>query len=73
VISQLYFARWVGSYDQISVKKLDRYLDELEFRFNNRNNPYLFRDALLRLIASSNLEHNDLIRANRARRIKAFN
>ncbi len=36
----------IGSYHQISVKHLDRYLDELEFRFNNRNNPYLFRDNL---------------------------
>ena len=34
------------------MKHLDGYLDELEFRFNNRNNPYLFRDALLRLIAA---------------------
>lgn len=50
----------IGSYHQISVKHLDRYLDELEFRFNNRNNPYLFRDALLRLIASSNLEYKQL-------------
>ena len=40
----------IGSYHQISVKHLDRYLDELEFRFNNRNNPYLFHDALWRLI-----------------------
>jgi transposase-like protein len=53
----------IGSYHQISVKHLDRYLDELEFRFNNRNNPYLFRDALLRLIASSNLEYKDLTRS----------
>jgi len=50
----------IGSYHQISVKHLDRYLDELEFRFNNRNNPYLFRDALLRLIASPNLEYKIL-------------
>lgn len=50
----------IGSYHQISVKHLDRYLDELEFRFNNRNNPYLFRDALLRLIASSNIEYKEL-------------
>jgi transposase-like protein len=50
----------IGSYHQISVKHLDRYLDELEFRFNNRNNPYLFRDALLRLISSSNLEYKTL-------------
>ena len=53
----------IGSYHQISVKHLDRYLDELEFRFNNRNNPYLFRDALLRLIASTNLEYKELTKA----------
>src|SRR5256886_5766862 len=50
----------IGSYHQISVKHLDRYLDELEFRFNNRDNPYLFRDTLLRLLASSNLEYKHL-------------
>ncbi len=51
----------VGSFHQVSEKHLDRYLDELEFRFNNRNNPYLFRDTLLRLIASDNLEYKELI------------
>lgn len=50
----------IGSYHQISVKHLDRYLDELEFRFNNRNNPYLFRDTLLRLLQTSNLEYKEL-------------
>ena len=52
----------VGSYHQISEKHLDRYLDEFEFRFNNRNNPYLFRDTLLRLVASENLEYKDLVK-----------
>jgi transposase-like protein len=56
----------IGSYHQISVKHLDRYLDELEFRFNNRNNPYLFRDTLLRLLASSNLEYKELIKEKAA-------
>lgn len=50
----------VGSYHQLSMKHLDRYLDEFEFRFNNRHNPYLFRDTLLRLLASSNLEYKKL-------------
>jgi transposase-like protein/IS1 family transposase len=50
----------VGAYHQVSEKHLDRYLDEFEFRFNNRNNPYLFRDTLLRLIASENLEYKEL-------------
>ncbi len=56
----------IGSYHQISVKHLDRYLDELEFRFNNRNNPYLFRDTLLRLLASSKLEYKKLTKEQAA-------
>jgi len=40
----------VGSYHKVSKKHLDAYLDELEWRFNNRENPYLFRDTLLKLI-----------------------
>jgi hypothetical protein len=32
----------IGSYHQVSVKHLDRYLDEFEFRFNNRENPFSF-------------------------------
>ena len=50
----------IGSYHQVSVKHLDRYLDKFEFRFNNRNNPFLFRDTLLRLLATSNLEYKQL-------------
>jgi hypothetical protein len=30
------------------------------FRFNNRKNPYLFRDTIIKLIASPNLEYKDL-------------
>lgn len=56
----------IGSYHKISVKHLDRYLDEFEFRFNNRNNPYLFRDTLLRLLQTSNLEYKDLTSGDKA-------
>ncbi|MFC2021438.1 IS1595 family transposase, partial [Chloroflexota bacterium] len=51
----------IGSYHKLSHKHLDAYLDELEWRFNNRNNPYLFRDTLLKLIHSENLEYKTLI------------
>ena len=50
----------VGSYHKVSEKHLDAYLDEFEWRFNNRKNPYLFRDTILKLIASSNLEYKNL-------------
>ena len=48
------------------MKHLDRYLDEFEFRFNNRNNPYLFRDTLLRLPQTSNLEYKELTKEKAA-------
>jgi hypothetical protein len=32
-------------------------LDEMTFRFNNRFNPYLFRDTLLKLIKAPVLEY----------------
>ena len=51
----------VGSYHKVSVKHLDSYLDELEWRFNNRDNPYLFRDTLIKLIKSDNLPYGKLI------------
>jgi transposase-like protein len=51
----------VGSYHQISAKHLDAYLDELEFRFNNRENPYHFRDAMGKLLISENLPYAKLI------------
>lgn len=51
----------VGSYHHLSAKHLDAYLDEFEFRFNNRENPYLFRDTLTRLVRSENLEYRELV------------
>jgi len=51
----------VGSYHKVSKKHLDAYLDELEWRFNNRDNPYLFRDTLIKLLGSKNLEYQELI------------
>ena len=50
-----------GSYHKLSAKHLDAYLDELEWRFNNRKNPYLFRDTLIRLLRSDTLPYGDLV------------
>jgi transposase-like protein len=49
-----------GTWHHISAKHLASYLEEMSFRFNNRKNPYLFRDTILKLIASSNLEYKKL-------------
>jgi hypothetical protein len=45
---------------RISAKHLPAYLDEMTWRFNNRKNPLLFRDTMLKLIASDNLEYKEL-------------
>ena len=51
----------VGSFHKMSVKHMDRYLEELEFRFNNRANPYIFRDTLARIVRTSPLEYRRLV------------
>jgi transposase-like protein len=51
----------IGTYHQLSVKHLPAYLDEVAFRFNNRDNPYLFRDTLLRLIDGDTLPLKELV------------
>ena len=51
----------VGSFHKMSAKHMDRYLEELEWRFNNRDNPYIFRDALTRIMHTDPLEYRELI------------
>ncbi len=51
----------VGAYHHLSAKHMDRYLDEFEFRFNNRTNPYLFRDALRKMLNAPALRYERLI------------
>jgi hypothetical protein len=41
---------------------LPAYLEEVEWRFNNRNNPYMFRDTIRALIDSENLTYAELTR-----------
>ena len=56
----------VGSYHQVSAKHLDRYLEEFEWRFNQRANPFLFRDTLTRLVMTDKMEYKELISEERA-------
>ena len=53
----------VGSWHKVSAKHLSAYLDEMTFRFNNRTNPYLFRDTLIKLIEAPVLEYKKLTAA----------
>ncbi len=51
----------IGSYHHVSAKHLHCYLDELEWKFNNRENPYLFRDTLKEMLVSGRYEYQELI------------
>ncbi|MEO8292705.1 MAG: IS1595 family transposase [Actinomycetota bacterium] len=51
----------MGSFHQLSVKHLPAYLDEIAFRFNNRKNPFLFRDTILKLIEADPLTYAQLV------------
>lgn len=50
----------IGSYHKISIKHLEAYLHELGFRHDNRDNPFIFRDAMRRMLTSKNLEYKEL-------------
>ena len=49
----------IGTYHKLSIK----HLDELEHRFNNRGNKFLFRDTLLKLVKSEALPYQKLTEA----------
>lgn len=51
----------IGAYHHVSIKHLNAYLDELEWRFNNRDNPWLFRDTLLKLLEAEHVEYKELV------------
>jgi hypothetical protein len=44
----------------MSVKHLPAYLDEMEWRYNNRDNEHLFRDTILALVKSNALTYKEL-------------
>ena len=45
----------MGSYHHLSHKHLPSYLEEIAFKFNNRENPYIFRGTIRSLIESDSL------------------
>lgn len=51
----------VGAFHQVSEKHLDAYFDEFEWRFNNRDNPFLFRDTLKRMVAAPTVPFETLV------------
>jgi transposase-like protein len=51
----------IGAYHQLSAKHMPAYLSEFEWRFNNRENAFLFRDTLARLVGADPLQYKELI------------
>ena len=50
-----------GTFHKMSRKHLDRYLEELEWRFNNRNNTHIFPDTLKRIMNTESLTYKRLV------------
>lgn len=50
----------VGAFHKISVKHLDAYLQEQEFRINNRDNQHAFRDVMRRILSKGALRYEAL-------------
>jgi transposase-like protein len=53
----------IGAYHKLSVKHMGAYLDEAAFRWNNRENPFWFRDMILRLVEGDTLTFAELTAA----------
>jgi transposase-like protein len=51
----------MGTYHHLSAKHLPAYLEEITFRFNNRGNPFMFRDTILALIGHNQLTFQELV------------
>ena len=53
----------MGAWHQVSAKHLDAYLSEVEFRINNRDNPYIFEAVMVRLLDRQALRYRELTAA----------
>lgn len=51
----------IGSYHQVQRKHLNAYLNEMEWRQNNRENPFLFRDTLKALVSAEAMQYSTLV------------
>jgi len=53
----------IGSFHQVSIKHLQRYMNECEYKFNNRKNAELFTSTVARMCAIKPLPYRQLISA----------
>jgi hypothetical protein len=51
----------IGSFHNVSVKHLRRYLDDFTYRFNNHETEALFADVVIRLWITSAMQYKALV------------
>ena len=51
----------IGAFHKVSEKHLDRYLEELEWRYSNRDNDHIFVDTLRRIVNTEHLTYAELV------------
>jgi hypothetical protein len=48
----------------VSIKHLQRYLNEFQFRFNNRQNEQIFEHVIINLVLNAGIRYKDLTGKN---------
>lgn len=56
----------IGAWHRAGAKHLPAYVNEMTWRFNNRKNPFLFRDTIKRMLNADNLEFKELTASSAA-------
>jgi transposase-like protein len=51
----------IGAFHKVSDKHLDRYLEELEWRYSNRDNDHIFVDTLRRMVNTDCMPYEKLV------------
>ncbi len=51
----------IGAFHKMSAKHMSKYIEELEWRYNNRDNPHIFVDTLKRVMKTNPLEYKELV------------
>ena len=51
----------VGNFHKMNVMHINRYLEELEWKFNGQKKPHIFLDALQRIVKTYRMTYKKLV------------
>ena len=54
-----------GAFHKMNHKHMDRYVEELEWRFNHCDNPHIFRDTMPKIVYTDPMTYRQLIDGRR--------